>query len=83
MSAPTCSAKPANSFMKEIFMARKALAAYLISSALVAVVVRFHHRGVLAGYGIRHFDQLKTEFSVHNSFLGQPPGNGLVFCGET
>ena len=39
MSAPTCSASPANSFIKEIFMARKALAAYLISSALVAVVV--------------------------------------------
>ncbi len=38
-SAPTRSARPANSLMKLIFVARKALAAYFVSSALVVDVV--------------------------------------------
>lgn len=39
MSAPTCSARRENSLIKLILVAKKALAAYLVSSALVGVVV--------------------------------------------
>ena len=51
-SAPTRSHRLAISFAKPIFIARNALAAYLIISALVSVVVTSGTRAMPAGRGI-------------------------------